>query len=218
MNERQAGTWLSEARYGRFRDACRGDHAAAIDLYEWHAALSMASFGLVHHFEVLVRNAIDGTLGEGQSQTPIKDTWLVDFGVLQPEGVRQVINAIGRLKQSKVVTRGRIVAGLSFSFWADLFGHRYEDLWRHRLHGAFPHRGLTRKALSSRMRRIQRFRNRIAHHDSLLDQDVPAFVNDMLEISGWIDPDARLWLEAQTGAIEIARQVERRAEFAAGPA
>jgi hypothetical protein len=218
MDERQACTWLSAARYGRFRDACGGNHASAIDLYEWHAALSMASFGLIHHFEVLVRNAIDGTLGDGQPQEPIKDTWLVDFGVLQPEGVRQVINAIGRLRQGKVVTRGRIVAGLSFSFWADLFGHRYEDLWRHRLRGAFPNRGLTRKAVSSRMRRVQRLRNRIAHHDSLLDQNVPAVVNDVLEISGWIDPDARLWLEAQTGATEIARQVERRAEFAAGPA
>jgi hypothetical protein len=177
----------------------------------------MASFGLVHHFEVLVRNAIDGTLGEGQPQEPIRDTWLVDFGVIQPEGVRQVINAIGRLRQGKMVTRGRIVAGLPFSFWADLFGHRYEDLWRDRLHGAFSHRGLTRKALSSRMSRVRRFRNRIAHHDSLLDQDVPALVKDMLEVSGWIDPDARVWLEAQTGATEIARQVERQAAFGRRP-
>lgn len=31
----------------------------------------------------------------------------------------------------------------------------------------------------------------------------------MLEIAGWIDPHARAWLEAQTGATEIARQVAR---------
>jgi hypothetical protein len=215
INERQAIAWLSEARYDRFREACGGDHASAIDLYEWHAVLAMASFGLIHHFEILVRNAVDGRLGEGQPETPIKDTWLVDFGVLQPLGIRRVIDAIGRLGRGEPVTRGRLVAGLSFSFWADLFGHRYEELWRHRLCAAFPHGVSTRKDLSSRMRRIQLFRNRIAHHDSLLDQNVPALVDDMLEIAGWIDPDARGWLEAQTGAAEIARQLSR---FAALPA
>lgn len=215
MTERQAGRWLSEARYARFLDACGGNHTRAVDLYELHAVLSMASFGLIHHFEVLLRNAVDRVLGEGQPQAPISDTWLADFSVLQPAGVKQVINAIGRLRRGKAVTRGRIVAGLSFSFWADLFGHRYEELWRHQLNGAFPHGSSTRKALSGRMRRIQRFRNRIAHHDSLLDQDIPALIGDMLEIAAWIDPDARLWLEAQTGAIELARQASRRAEFAA---
>jgi hypothetical protein len=218
MNEWQARRWLSEARYARFRDACRGDHVSTVRFYEWHAALSMASFGLIHHFEVLVRNAIDGTLGAGQPQAPIKETWLVDFDTLRPDGIRQVITAIDRLERRRDVTRGRVVAGLSFAFWADLFGRRYEDLWRQRLCAAFPHGALPRKALSIRMRRIRRFRNRIAHHDSLLDQDVPALVDDMLEIAGWVDPGARAWLEAQTGAAELARQLSRFTALAASPA
>lgn len=101
------------------------------------------------------------------------------------------------------------MAALSFAFWADLFGRHYEDLWRQSLYLAFPHGGSSRKALGNRMRRIQRFRNRIAHHDSLLDQDVPALLGDMLEIAGWVNPRARAWIEAQTGAVEIARQVSR---------
>ena len=142
-------------------------------------ALSMASFGLVHHFEVLVRNAIDGTLSAGQPEVPIKETWLVDFDTLRPDGIRQVITAIDRLEKRREVTRSRVVAGLSFAFWADLFGRHYEDLWRRRLHTAFPHGAVTRRTMSVQMRRIRQFRNRIAHHDSLLDQDVPALVDDM---------------------------------------
>ena len=38
-------------------------------LYEWHAEWHAASFGLIHHFEVLLRNAVDGVLGESQPQT-----------------------------------------------------------------------------------------------------------------------------------------------------
>lgn len=218
MNERQARGWLSEARYARFREACGGDHASAVALYEWHAVLGMAAFGLIHHFEVLLRNAIDRTLGEGQPETPIKDTWVVDFDILQPDGIRQVLTAIDRLEKGRVVTRGRIVAGLSFAFWADLFGRRYEDLWRRTLCTAFPHGVLSRKAVGTRLRRVQKFRNRIAHHDSLLDQDVPALIDDMLDIAGWIDPLARTWLEAQTGAAEIARQLSRFTNLTASAA
>ncbi len=63
-------------------------------LYEWHAELSVASFGLIHHFEVLLRNTINGVLGARQPQTPIKDTWLLDFEILQPDGIKQAIIAI----------------------------------------------------------------------------------------------------------------------------
>lgn len=78
--------------------------------YEWRAELSVASFGLIHHFEVLLRNAIDHALGAGQPQTPIKDTWLLDFETLQPDGIKQVVIAIERPEKGNLVTRGRVVA------------------------------------------------------------------------------------------------------------
>lgn len=207
MEERQARAWLSEPRYTRFLHAAGGDHERAMALYEWHAELTVASFGLIHRFEVLFRNTVDDVLGEGQPQTPIKDTWLLDFEILQPDGIKQVIVAIERLEKGKLVTRGRVVAGVSFAFWAGLFGRRYEELWRHRLRAAFPHGALTRKDLSSRVRLVQRFRNRVAHHDSLLDQDVHARLEDMLTIAGWIDPAAQRWLTDHTDATTIARRM-----------
>lgn len=207
MEEQQARAWLSEPRYERFLDAAGGEHERAMALYEWHTELAVASFGLIHGFEVLLRNAIDAVLGEAQPQTPIKDTWLLDFEILQPDGIKQVIVAIERLEKGKLVTRGRIVAGVSFAFWAGLFGRRYEELWRHRLRAAFPHEALTRKDLSARMRLVQRFRNRVAHHDSLLDQDPQARLEDMLTIAGWIDPAARTWLAGASEAVAIAQRM-----------
>ena len=206
MDEQQARAWLSEPRYARFLDAAGGDHDRAVALYEWHSELTVASFGLIHHFEVLLRNAVDGVLGAGQPQAPIKDTWLLDFEILQPDGIKQAIVPIERLEKGKLVTRGRVVAGVSFRFWAGLFGRRYEELWRHQLRAAFPHAALTRKDLSSRMRLIQRFRNRVAHHDSLLDQDAQGRLEDMLTIAGWIDPHAQTWLSECSNALTIARR------------
>lgn len=206
MNEQQALIWLSEQRYERFLVNADGDHDAAIALYEWHAQLSSACFKLIHHFEVLVRNAVDGVLGVDQPQVPIHDTWLLDFGVLHPNGVKRVIAAIERLEKGKDLTRGRVVAALPFAFWASLFSRHYEELWRHHLRLVFPAgHSLMRKDLSARMKLLQRFRNRVAHHDSLLSQDVSSRLEDMLTIAGWIDPAARIWLRERNEAFDVVR-------------
>jgi hypothetical protein len=206
MDEQQARAWLSDPRYERFLEDCGGDHCSAVALYEWHAELSAASFKLIHHFEVLLRNSIDAVLARDQPQTPIEDTWLLDFDVLRRDGVKRVITTIERLEKGRAVTRGRVVAALSLAFWAGLFGKPYEELWRSRLRLAFPARAtLVRRDLSGRMSRLQRFRNRVAHHDSLLRQDVQARVEDMLAIAGWIDPAARAWLEARSDAPALVR-------------
>lgn len=198
MDRQQAHAWLSAARFEPFLTGADDDHIRAVALYDWHAEITAACFEMVHHFEVLVRNAIDGVLGEGQPQEPIKDTWLMDFGVLQPDGVKQVILAVERLEQGKGITRGRVVAGVSFGFWAGLFSKRYEELWRHRLRHAFPHGSVTRKDLTQRMRLLQRFRNRVAHHDCLLGQNIGERADDMLLIASWIDPDAAAWLRERS--------------------
>lgn len=170
-------------------------------------ALSAACFAAIHGFEVLIRNAIDAELGKDQPQTPIRDTWLMDFSILQPNGVKQVIIAVERLERGKEITRSRVVAGVSFGFWAGLFSKHYEELWRHRLRRAFPHESITRKDLTQPMRSLQAFRNRVAHHDCLLAQPVADRVAEMQQIAGWIDPDAETWLD---GLCRVSRLLESK--------
>jgi hypothetical protein len=204
VNEQQACNWLSELHYRSFLDRCEGNHDRAVLLYERHVALSVTSFELIHRFEVLIRNAIDRSLGQGQPQSPVQETWLLDFETLNPHGIRQVITAIERLKKGQATTREQVVSGLSFAFWAGLFGRKYEELWRHRLRSAFPYAELMRKDLSLRMRLLRHFRNQVAHHEFLFDQDVSARLNDMLAIAGWIDPLAREWLSQRSNALQLA--------------
>jgi hypothetical protein len=197
MDAPQATAWISDARFHPFLTEAGGNHVRAVDLYDWHVQLSAACFATIHNFEVLVRNAIDAELGRGQPQSPIRDTWLMDFNILEPSGIKQVITAVERLEKGKDITRGRIVAGVSFGFWAGLFSKDYEEVWRHRLRHAFPHGSIRRKDLTQPMRLIQRFRNRVAHHDCLLAQPVAERIGDMKRIAGWIDPDAEAWLDEQ---------------------
>lgn len=198
MDSQQATDWLSGPRFRPFQDATNGGHDAAVALYVWHAELVAAAFEIIQHFEVILRNAIDATLGSTQPQEPLKDTWLMDFDTLQPGGIKQVITAIERLERGTQITRARVVAGVPFSFWSGLFGRPYDEIWRDRLHNAFPHGPGRRKDLPPRMLRVRLFRNRLAHHDSILGQDIDAIHEDILTITGWTDPAARVWLEGRS--------------------
>lgn len=202
MDEQQAVDWISAARLAPFMDAADGHHERAVELYEWHARLAGACFETLHHFDVLVRNAIDAELGRFQPDRPLRDTWLMDFNILQPEGIKQVIVAVERLEKGKAPGRGRVVAGLSFGFWPGLFGRHYEEVWRHRLRNAFPGAAV-KKDLSEPMKLIQRFRSRVAHHDCLLSQPVVERYGDMRRIAAWVDPAAEAWLGSRSQIDEV---------------
>jgi hypothetical protein len=205
MDSGQVSAWISVPRLAPFVEAVGGDRERALALYEWHGELAAACFGAMHHFEVLVRNAIDSELGRGDPESPLTATWLLDFDTLRPDGVKQVIVAAERLGKGQAITRSRIVAGLPFGFWSGLFGGRYEDLWRHRLRHAFAHAG-ERKELSVPMEALRRFRNRLAHHDSILQEAVEERQRDMLRIAGFIDPVAESWLESTSGIAGLLAQ------------
>lgn len=61
MDAQQAALWLSEARSSPFLAAEDGDLDRALALHAWHGQLSVAAFGMVQEFELLLRN----TLGAG---------------------------------------------------------------------------------------------------------------------------------------------------------
>jgi hypothetical protein len=199
--------WVSGPRFSSFERAAGGDQQRADALYRWHATLAGAYFATFHHFEVLVRNAVDECLGDGQPQTPLRETWLMDFGVLQPNGIKQVIVAVERLERGADITRSRVVAGVSFGFWAGLFAKGYEELWRQRLRRAFREPSLRRQDLTAPMRELQAFRNRVAHHDCLLAQPLSRRYEQMITIAEWIDPDAAAWI---SGCSDVPRLLGER--------
>lgn len=204
-SERTAG-WISASRFAPFLKAADDDLDAALDLYHWHAQVGAACFLTMHHLEVLIRNAIDGELGKEHPDEPLTQTWLMDFEVLRPDAVKQVIVAVERLERGKAITRGRVIAALSFGFWSGLFGGRYEELWRHRLRHAFPG-AKERKDLSTRMEPLRRFRNRLAHHDSILNQPIQARHSQMLELATFVDPLAGEWLASTS---DVQRLLSKR--------
>lgn len=205
MDAQQVSAWISDARFSSFLAAAGGDFDRAVQLYVWHAQLSAACFETMHYFEVLLRNVIDARLGRSQPDTPISATWLYDSTVLTDKGLEQVDDAVERLRRAgSPITRGRVVAALSFGFWRALFGGAYEQLWRRELSRAFPGAGKRRK-ISDSLERLNQFRNRLAHHDSILAVDIAARFIDMVQIAHWADPAAGVWLRDSSRILPLLK-------------
>ncbi len=136
----------------------------------------------------------------------MEDTWLLDPATLSAQGMGRVREVLGRLEREGYPReRSRIIAGLPFSFWKGLFARRYEELWRARLRGAFPGAGLRREILEP-LTNLHLWRNRIAHHDSLLDQNLGRRLEEMAGVANAIDPACGEWLATHTEMTALLKQ------------
>jgi hypothetical protein len=84
---------------------------------------------------------------------------------------------------------------LSFAFWRALFDKKYNQLWVLRLHRAFPAGTGDRAEVAALMSNLVPFRNRLAHHETIIRRPIASHYSEMLTLAGLIDPDARAWIE-----------------------
>jgi Abi-like protein len=193
--------WVSPERFAQYEQAANGDPDLASQLYEWNARAAAALFEIIHHFEVLLRNAIVSQIAtDGQSPVTIPGSpWV--------QGAKQIQEVESRLKRrGKAITAGRVYSGLSFGFWQTMFGIDYEELWRHSLKSVFRHSRADRPVIAAYLESLNQIRNRIAHHGSLIELDVAVEAQKIVRLASWIDPDAAEWIKGIERVTEFSRQ------------
>jgi hypothetical protein len=50
------------------------------------------------------------------------------------------------------------------------------------------------------------FRNRLAHHETILLRPIATHYEDLLVLAGLVDPDARTWIESVSRVDAVLRQ------------
>jgi hypothetical protein len=192
----QAERWITSSRFAPYLEEGRGDHNTAVALYIWNARVAAAAFETLHHVEVLLRNAIDGQFAPVDPSAAPSGTWLQDPSILNERSRRVVGETIDRIERThRTATRGRVVAGLSFGFWRALFDKKYSALWVSCLNRAFPAGSGERSEVAALMSNLVPFRNRLAHHETIIGRPIACHQTEMLTLAGIIDPDARRWIE-----------------------
>ncbi|MGC2372275.1 MAG: hypothetical protein WA484_00220 [Solirubrobacteraceae bacterium] len=196
MKPTQATSWITEARFEPYLAEADGDHERAVALYVWNARVSAAMFETLHHVEVALRNVIDAQFDLVVASAPVSSTWLCDPTILNEASRTRVEETAARIRrEGHLATRARVVAGLAFGFWRALFDKRYDRLWVSHLHRAFPGGSGDRSEVAALMSTLVPFRNRLAHHETIIRRPLAGHYDDMLKLATLIDPDARVWIE-----------------------
>lgn len=189
---------VSAGRFDSYVSAAGGDRRQAVALYQWNVALSAACFEAFHYVEIVVRNAMDREMRSYKKEGERGIPWfLLPVVAKHQAGFDDSVEKVRRRLRDQSrdrETRDQIVAGVDFSFWTSLLHSENEELWRHALYRAFPNSSGRRKDVVAVLEALRIFRNRLAHHDSLLAVDVPFRFGQMLQVLRWVDPYAATWL------------------------
>jgi hypothetical protein len=160
---------VSAVRLQRYIAIGRGDTAHALRLYMWNTALSESLYGPLQGIEITLRNKIDERL-----TTFYGSQWYDNPRIgIQFAQQRQINDAKSSLQfQRKPLDHSRMIAELNFGFWVGLLGRQYENLWRSQLRQIFINTPspLLRKDAHKALNEIRFLRNRIAHHEAILQR------------------------------------------------
>lgn len=180
---------LSAERLATYRAWAQHDNHKALLLYALNVAVSEAFYTSLHTLEITLRNSIHrrlvSTHGGG---------WFRQQQLITNQFQRQKV-AEAYAKFGGQANDGQVVAELTFGFWTALFGKRNNELWGQTLRPVFS-ASVKRKDIARRLSDIRRLRNRIAHHEPIIQQDLPAVHQEIMEVTGWMSVDALAWCNA----------------------
>ncbi|GHC54214.1 hypothetical protein [Neogemmobacter tilapiae] len=171
---------LSEPRFAKYITKASGDEVFAFALYLYNARLAKSLLFPLSVAEVTLRNAVDSVLMQQFGAAWHKDMRFRS-DVLTPESAAALDKAVARAKSD---SRGKVIAELTFDFWSNLFRVEYADLWRTKANIAFPHlsHGEGRHEIQLLARAINGIRNRVAHHEPILDMNVPELHSRIIKL------------------------------------
>lgn len=166
---------LSPARINRYLVATRGNTRKAMTLYRLNLKLSQEFFTVISCFEIVLRNKIDklctDTIGADWLRQGALQNGTFDNGHCYQ--TKQNINVAVR-KLGNSYTHNKLVAELGFGFWRYLFAQKQFSATGKILLRIFPSKPIStpttqynQNYVFNQLAKINRFRNRIAHHEPI---------------------------------------------------
>nr|WP_310616481.1 Abi family protein [Pantoea cypripedii] len=163
----------------------------AFALYLYNARMAKSFLYPLHVLEVTLRNRIHSVF-----RTQFSDNWCHDKyfrSILSSESRNVLDMGIDRANTHDVED---VVSTLSFDFWSNLFRPEYDrDIWQNLMVKLLPSQNITRKEFQKRVKLLNNFRNRIAHHEPIHKLDLSELHKVILETLQWISPEMSVWVK-----------------------
>ena len=181
---------ISEDRFSTYLTRTAGDEFAAWRLYEWGLDAATGFQLPLHALEVTLRNAMHNSIAEAHGVG-----WLVTEPSLRPVERNIVAEAAKRLRrEGKTATPPALIAALPFGFWVSLLAaHHDQGLWRSAGYRAF-HGRHRRRDLHHDLELVRTLRNRIAHHEHLLNRSLDQDASRVTRLLVTLNPAIASWV------------------------
>lgn len=194
---------FSQERLGRYLAACSDEPVKALTLYKRNLQISSGFYVPLQCFEITLRNKLNEEMVRSfdgdwhhRSDFPVEsDTY---------DWIQSAIKQVSFAGASN----GSIVAELSLGFWVSLLAQRYaEALWKKCLFRAFTCNGryMNRKLVHQRLNALRRFRNRVAHHEPIIFNDLANTYTELIEAVSWMCPITAEWTAEQSSVTQQLR-------------
>jgi hypothetical protein len=207
---------IGRERLQHYLAAASGDTSVARALYDWNVEASAAFWGSLGHLEVALRNTVDARMTARHERLGREGHWIFDdqyeFGRREPPAAHQypyvdVVRAKRRvMKNGKPVTPGQLISEVSFGFWHQMVSRAQMRFWPDVATGfpGAPDRAQT--TVRAPVSRLRDLRNRIGHHHRIWNQDLRGRYDDVLLVTGYIDPVLSAWVDARSAVPAVLRR------------
>jgi hypothetical protein len=165
------------------------DKKKLIQKYLLNVELSKAFYFPLQKLEITLRNNFHNILSNKLNT----DSWFDIPNFLTEQSYTKIQEA--KMNIEKEQTSGRIISELSFGFWCALFSKSYDQkIWNKYTKLIFPNipkNQATRKVLMDKINRIRKFRNKIFHFDTIIDNKNGLYEKhkQILELIRWLNED-----------------------------
>lgn len=193
---------LSEVRLSPYLKSAGYSEEYAFNLYLYNARLSKAFLFPLHVLEVSLRNHMSSVFS-----AEFGSNWLhqPNFrAILSKDSLDALDKGIARAKSEDV---NDVVATLTFDFWSNLFRPEYDrPFWQTHMSDLLPNaERTTRREFQKIVRDLNKFRNRIAHHEPIHKEDISAQHSLTLNVIGWLCKETAEWVRHYSTVSQVLR-------------
>lgn len=196
---------VSSERLSTYLRIAGHDRLYAFELYIRNAALGASFHGPLQALEVTLRNAVHDTMAVARGPY-----WFDGPPLTAPETAAVAKATKSLQRERKARTSGSVISALNLGFWVALFTGRYDTiLWRTILYRCFDPTP-PRSDLHLQLKRLRTLRNRIAHHEPILQRNLQADHDAILWILGMLSPETAAWVEHHSRVREEMKRSPRK--------
>ena len=195
-------SYISEARFGRYKQATKNDIRRAEKLYKANLRLAQAFHPLMGIVEVTLRNMLNNTL----CSVFTDNDWILNQQNFMDYYLKgEIQKAQNRFTRNSVdITSSKIIAEQTLGFWTNFFEKNiYRNLKGNpiKIFNKLP-KGIGRLEIHNRLDSIRLMRNRINHNEPICFRgnqidltEAQEIYNSISEIITWINPDLFKWMK-----------------------